>query len=219
MAQQLSLNFPREDVYQSKNFIPHSGVVDVYRSLLEVKKQLTDKSSVEGKFILIFGPKGSGKTHLVKSIFSDFSLKSGKFQVLDFDAGEGQFWDGDRLVSTQKFIDIYQSLKSAPGLFLVLTRGPLLRTEIDPHIYSRLMAGDMYELSYPAEEELLPVLKSIFERYDLRLEDKDLIKIIQQVPAVPECFTAVCEELNRMLLGGEKFKPSLLKAILSKEVY
>ena len=180
------------------------------------KKVFNTEEFKDGKIILIFGPAGSGKTHLITGLFLNDGLDIPP-TVLDFDVTEGKFYEGSKEVTTERFIALYQALKLNPGVLFVLTRGPLIRDEIDPHVYSRLVSGEICEISYPSESELLPVLRCILERYGMRLEEKELIKIINQVPAVPECFTSICKELEAVLASGVKFKPAMIKSILSKD--
>jgi len=216
MATQLSFVFPKSDKFLLDNFIPHSGVIDTFNSLIEQRKILTAKDCKEGKLILVFGPAGSGKTHLIRSLFLNIS-KSLPLTILDYDVEEAKFYEDSSEISTERFIALYQALKLKPSALFVLTRGPLIRDEIDPHVYSRLVSGEICEITYPPETELQAVLKCILERHGMRLEDKDLVKIVNQVPAVPECFTLICKELEGILASGEKFRPSLLKSILSRD--
>lgn len=215
MPTQLSLDFPKSEKFLMENFIPHSGVVETFNLLQDFKNNFVTQNNKEGNIVLIFGPEGSGKTHLVNALFVG-SEKDIDVSIFDFEVSSGKFYENDQEISLESFVATFQSLKLKEKLLLVLTRGPLIRDEIDPHIYSRLVSGQICEINYPPEVELLPVLKCILERHGMRLEDKELSKIINQVPAVPECFTSVCQELEQILASGEKFRPSLLKSILSK---
>ncbi len=216
MATQLSLNFPKGEGLLLENFIPHTGVIDAFNLLAELKSAFAENSFKEGKMVLVFGPAGSGKSHLVHGLFSQNPGEI-PLTVLDYDVTKGEFYLGSESLSTERFIALYQELKIKPSILFVLTRGPLIRDEIDPHIYSRLVSGEICEISYPSESELLPVLKCILEGHGMRLEEKELIKIINQVPAVPECFTSICRELEAALASGDRFKPSIIKNILSKD--
>lgn len=215
MATQLSLEFPKSDKYLLENFIPHSGVVETFNLLQDLKSKFVTNKKNEGNIVLIFGPEGSGKTHIANALFAN-SAETMDVSIFDFEVSSGKFYENNQEITIERFVATFQSLKLKEKLLLVLTRGPLIRDEIDPHIYSRLVSGQICEINYPPEEELLPVLKCILERHGMRLEDKELSKIINQVPAVPECFTSVCEELEQILVSGEKYRPSLLKSILSK---
>lgn len=216
MATQLQLGFPKDNRFLLDNFIPHSGVIETFNVLLELKKSLVKEETKEGKLILVFGPAGSGKSHLITGMFLN-GLESFSLKVLEYDAEEAKFYEESKEISVERFISLYQALKLKPSALFVLTRGPLIRDEIDPHVYSRLVSGEICEINYPPETELHAVLECILERHGMRLEGKDLLKIINQVPAVPECFTSVCRELEEILASGEKFRPSLLKSILSRD--
>lgn len=186
-------------------FVEHSGVSSEYRRAIAL---LESKPENEGLILYVYGPKGSGKSHFIKA------LQARVHESTSFIVYRLGTLDGSIENDITKLISDYQEAKSQGGI--VVFEADLDPSSIsnNPHLRSRLLAGEIFSLTYPQEEELRPVLKSLLERYHLRLKEDQLEKILQSVPAIPEYFELVSKSLTRLIGTNGKFKGSVLKEVL-----
>lgn len=182
-SRQVSLPLNSQRRYGLEYLVTHSGIVEAQQALNQALSSfLTDSSSFY--FIYIFGPEGSGKTHLA-AVFQEraSSLGIASEQIAVYEDLFRNEQCSEEIVG--QFVADYQRLKASGGIFLTTAAVPPRILPTDSHVISRCLSGMVVELQYPALSELRPVVISLLERENLRLSDKQITDILRLLPGNP----------------------------------
>ena len=196
--EQLVLPLQVSNPHSLEYFVPHSGVAEALALLHHgLNSVCVDPSSF--RLCALFGPKGVGKSHLLRAFHSEAlrcGLPTEKLVIFDStELEEGCALGGADWAS--HFIDRYERLRGDGGLLLLASRLAPEELSDNPHLRSRFLAGSKSLLQLPREEELLPVLKSLFERRNLRVSDFSLEYLINRLPSDPLSFDAIVAKIDR----------------------
>ena len=199
---QLNFQLLPQNPHALDYFVTHSGVVDVVQALEEgIAKALERPETFQ--FFFIHGPLGTGKTHLL-SAFSALAISSGvpPERVVAIDITD-EIWDSvsreDGWVSN--FVSEYERLKRVGGLMLLASRQQPLEASENPHVQSRLLAGNVFHLSYPREEEFRPLIESLLERNNLKLSEYSLNYLLKRLPLDPLSFANIFASIGDISLA------------------
>lgn len=202
-SKHLALPLSPADPYSARYLVPHSGLQEGLERLSLAKQRVVDDPT-QFCIATLQGPTGSGKTHLVRALFSDSDSWSG----VDWTRGG---------IETAEFISCYDARRREGGILTVELRRPPHELTDDPHILSRLAAGELIELSYPSEEELQPLLQSLLERRNLTLKQAQLDYLIRRLPKSPLSFDSIFATLDDLSLAENKpVKRSLIRQAMEK---
>lgn len=209
---QLVLPLHVRDPQSLDYFVPHSGVAEAL-GLLQQSLEVVSTDTSAFRMVVLFGPRGVGKSHLLNA-FRDAAVQAGlpaaRLVCIDGpELEEGCAQGGTTWAS--RFIDRYERLRSEGGLLLLASRQAPEELSEDPHLRSRFLAGAKSMLQLPREEELVPVLKSLFERRNLRVSDYSLEYLINRLPSDPLSFDAIVAKIDRF--SWEKGLPARQGAI------
>jgi len=205
--QQIPLQLLPANPYGLKYFVAHSGVAEAF-AILEhaVAKVLDDSSFFQA--VYIFGPAGSGKTHLVNAFKSELLEKGypeSKLLTISLDdhlLENGQVDD----TKVPGMVSEFEAKRSAGGcIFLHCSKSPQEIT-VNPHLLSRLLFGAVVEIRLPTEEELEPILRSLLERHNLCLSERTLNYVLARLPLNPLNFDSIFAQINEVSL--ERNKPA-----------
>lgn len=202
------LSLGHSDPLSLNYFVCHSGVAEAFSVLDRFVDDVREDPS-SSRIAFLWGPEGSGKTHLARG-FAGRAIESGiehaKLDCCEWDensAGSGGEWQSvDR--GPAEFISRFETIKRTGGLFFVTSRNSPDRASKDPHIQSRLLSGAVLKLSFPRDDELRPVLVSLLARHNLRLSDSTLNYLLERLPANPLCFDSVFAKISDLSYAERK---------------
>lgn len=194
------LHFPLlpEQPFSLEYFVPHSGVT----SAVEAFENVLQKALLEpalGHIIFLFGPKGVGKTHLAcgfKLKFNQSGVPTERISVVELD--DSPLGDDDWI---RGFIACYETLRREGGVLIVNSRRAPDEVSENPHLKSRLLAGSILQLSYPQEEEIMPLVNSIADRKNLTLSDSAIAYLARRLPADLLSFEDILARINAVSLS------------------
>jgi chromosomal replication initiation ATPase DnaA len=221
MVSQIPFHFTPFRKYDSEYFIVHSGVYEAHEMFSRIHARLVQDSDVF-EMIYLHGPSGSGKKHLAcgfrRVLLSDdipavVLIYSEDGELLEYNEDE------EVPLSIERFIHIYQNMKSSGGLCAVLSGRVHEKNEINPHLASRFFSGNVVRLDYPQEEELYPVLVSLLERYHLRLPESRIRQIIGMVPGLPVYFEEISSKINDLIQERGRLTSSMLKEVILSDQF
>jgi chromosomal replication initiation ATPase DnaA len=203
---QLRIPLAISDPYSLDYFIPHSGVSVAYQGVSDLISKLASGERTWSTCYL-YGPKGSGKTHLARGMLALALAQGVSAENLALEDISSVFslehQEQQRLVS--RFIDLYEGLRSRGGLLLIL--GVWHPAEVEnPHLSSRLLAGSVFPLSYPREDELEPLIFSLMERRNLRISSRSIRYLLRRLPRDPLSFDDIFARVDE--LSFQQGKPA-----------
>lgn len=200
MESQLGLPLvPREP--QSLDYlVPHLGIVEAVESL-EAAVEAVSNSPGEFRSLYLHGPAGCGKTHVAQAYVAEAKRRGvAEQQLRVFDWEQNSLDDDDLRV----LISEYERLKREGGLLLLVSRAAPDLLSGNDHALSRLRAGQVIKLGYPTEEELTPLLRSLSERKNLNLSDRNLEYLVRRLPLNPLSFEAIFASIDEFSLAQGK---------------
>lgn len=212
MPQHLSFSLVPKDPFSLRYFVVHSGVALAYAELEQACTQLIKDPSLFRLFY-IHGPRGSGKTHLAygfESFMLEQSFPRTHIQVYDL-----QPLPDSSLVS--EIVAEYERIKRDGGLLVITSQSDPHDITKNPHLQSRLLAGNIAALGSPTEDELKPLLLSLLERRNLILNEKSLEYLLRRLPVDPLSFDNIFARLDELsLTEGRSPGPKMLRELISK---
>ncbi len=194
-ARQLSLGLAPQNPYSLASFVPHTGVSLAFEMVRRRIEELV--IDPEHFRILVFhGPEGSGKTHLLHAA-GEFALSKGlaasSMYAVEFEQSEC-LEEEEAADWATHFVASYDRLKRDGGLLLSSTATSPTEMK-NPHVRSRLLAGDVVKLTYPQESELPPLLLSLLERRNLKLPESSLRYLVKRLPLSPLSFANIFDKI------------------------
>jgi len=198
LISQIPLKLEVFEPHSLRYLVPHSGVADALPIFERCLADLENDSNVF-RSIFLYGPQGSGKTHLTRG-YQELALTRGIQSVSVFDT--------DLLVTPEtvrSFIDATEQARNSGGLIIAEGRElPTERGDLTPHITSRLLAGYSVRIGYPMEEELKPLLLSILERRSLRLPEHSVQHLLKLLPTNPLSMERIIRAIDELALSEQR---------------
>jgi chromosomal replication initiation ATPase DnaA len=191
---QQNFDLAASDWLAPKYFIVHSGV----QSALEQLQRPADIG------FLLDGPRGSGKSHFLGYIANIYPDRFVTFDWMICATIEGQGADEE----IRRFIAAFEDRKKGgPEIILV---EPLS----SPHVKSRLSHLTNISITLPRDEELLPLVSSILERRNIRLEKRKLERLVARLPANPLSLAEILTKIDAEVSSkGSSILPNLHRYI------
>ena len=179
VTKQQSLDLTTSDWLSPDYFVVHSGVASAI-------DQLRSQSEVG---FLLRGPAGSGKSHLLAYLGHVYPDRFIYFDWSNCDI----MGDPARDEEIRRFIAAFEDRKK--GGLEILVIDPI----DSPHIQSRLSHFSEIAIALPQDDELFPLVESILDRRNIRIEKRKLDRLINRLPANPlslaEILTKIDDEL------------------------
>lgn len=209
MTVQLGLDLQNLDPLSPRYLVIHSGIIKALETVRVAIGQTELNPELFFCFSLI-GEKGSGKTHLLRTLKAE-SQKSEKVNFEEFDFSS----EDEQKISA--YISAYERAKTSGGIVIVaIDTTPDQLT--NPHLRSRVLAGQTLTLEKPKESELREILTSLLERGNFNLSEKALSYIISRVPASPLSFAVISDKLQEVFREqGKTAKLSVVKDLLNSK--
>lgn len=199
--------------YGATFFVPHSGVgqaLGVFQQELEAARE----DEAHFSLIYLWGKRGTGKTHLL-SIFEDELWRSTSVSYVVLDDCDAQWRESDDS-GVGRFIDSYQRLKSSGGMMILTANGLPEEVTDNPHLQSRLLAGQVLQIGNPTSQEQWPIVKSLLERQNIRLSPELLDYFLSLLPMNPLSCAEICERVNMLALSkSEKLNKRTIRQAVS----
>lgn len=221
-------------------FVSHSGVAlaeqELLSALVELAGQLGDRSVIDqagpegsgvgAQFLgyKLVGPEGVGKTHLLNLIGREAESRGIRFSQVDGLLGVGEF------------VARYEAAKKEGGLFVFACRPEDVAEDnkaldspystesnqhfglSNPHLRSRLNTLVSLRMTYPLEEELLPVFESLAERFNFKIPQSGIDYLLKRLPLKPLSFNNILAKLDDFCLAeGKKAGRGALRDLLQEK--
>jgi len=205
-AKQIPFNLKPLKPLGREYFVRHSGV-DYAASVFErsLKQFLENPTSFH--FHYVFGPSGCGKTHFLASCREEvlaLGVAEPSIVVFDLDDSIDEVSSIENSEFIAGFTGSYNRLKSSGGLMIVASRLAPVKEELNPHVGSRILSGQVLELSYPLDSELRPLLLSLSERHNLRLTEYSLNYLLRRLPRNPLSFYNIFASISQLSLAENR---------------
>lgn len=165
---QMALDFPHYADYSAANFLEMKGNVDAFVAI----KQFPQK---EGEVLVIYGPKGCGKTHLL-NIWNDrkgdMVIDGDKLDEVPFNLRKVAIDDLQNANKKQQenLFYLFNHIVSTGGSLLVSSDTPVAQMDLMPEIQSRLLTAPQIEIKQPEEQGLQMLLVKWAHERQLHLE-------------------------------------------------
>jgi chromosomal replication initiation ATPase DnaA len=170
-------------------------MADAIDVLEKVVSDLQEDSSGY-RSVFIYGPAGSGKTHLL-SIYQNRLQEMG-IQVSSFNAKNLVTSD-----AVSAFVSTVEQYKQSSGV--VFIEGESLTAlgtdSLAAHVNSRLLGGYAVKVCQPMESELKPLVLALLERRGLRLGENSIDQLIKKLPANAMTFSNIIQGIDEVSLG------------------
>lgn len=206
-ARQLTLSFSHPSFFSLRYLIPHSGILGAIQ-VIEDAVQSVVRDPAAFRLVVLQGPSGSGKSHLIGAYLgwaAELGVERSALRYL-------QLHD-DREETSSYFISEYERLRSAGGVLLVELPDSVGR--FNPHIESRLQAGVRCALAYPEEVELRPLVESLLERHHLVLPEGSLEYLLVRLPLNPLSLESIIAAISKNSFATNKSpKRGLIRGVL-----
>ena len=202
-SKQVPLPIQTRDPYSERFLIRHSGNIAAFTELeshLEMHRQSPETFSC----LYLFGPAGSGKTHLAE-VFREkarSSVPQVPFEL--FEVPEGVDADHDDESWAAPIVSTYERMKSGGGILIFLSRVAPGDATSNPHVSSRLLAGRVLELGFPQESEFRAVIDSLIERHNMKLSDYSVDYMLRRLPRKPLSFDSIFARISEFSLAESK---------------
>ena len=216
--EQLSFLLAPLDPYSLHYFVPHTGVEEACNIVEAAIGELSGDNEAF-RLVYIYGPPGSGKTHLVRGYREkarNAGIAAERFFSWEFSLADEEQKEGR--LSISEFVAGFERVRSSGGLVLITGHKTPGDELVNPHLLSRLLTGLCVKLSYPREEELRPLLLSLLERRNMRLSDHTLDYLLRRLPLDPLSFDNIFARLSGASYSfGRPANLSLVREVLHND--
>jgi DnaA-homolog protein len=213
-AKQLAFNLLPVQPYALDYFIPHSGVAEAVSILM---KSIDFLQQNQGGFFFAFlhGARGVGKTHLSRAII-DLAKEQGIIaETLNLSEIKTELEFSEE--QTRKIIDLYEQIRASGGLCIFTSECSSEELSKDPHINSRILAGMVCHMHYPKEVEIPAIIRSLAERHNLKLSEKNLEYILKRAKSSPLSFVAILDRISELSFSENRpANSSVVRQVVSE---
>ena len=210
-GKQMLLHLSPQNPYALSYFVRHSGVAEGAAALERAVEQLVADPQAFS-MIVLFGPHGSGKRHLTEG-YIDYGIGLGaakeKIATVAFEKNPD-----DQTI--ERFVSDYERLRSAGGVIICRMAEHPEMLSSNPHLRSRLLAGQMFKTGLPDESEIGPIVKSLAEKHNLNLSEKSISLIIEYLPRDTLSFETILAKISELCFAhGKSAKISVVRDAVS----
>lgn len=217
---QLIFRLEPKEPYSLQYFVAHSGVTQAI-AVCEQAIASAMENQEAFSFVYLYGPEGSGKTHLVQGMVEAAERRGlGKEKVSFYDLSSCNFSSevAGEDSSISQFVSDYEGQKQRGGVFFVLARQAPQDLATNPHLLSRLLSGVVIQVHYPREDEIEALVASLLERKNLKLSRKTLSYLFRRLPRDPLSFVNILGKISEFsLVHKEGAKLSVVKRVMSED--
>ncbi len=218
---QLPLELPPTEPYALSYFVSHSGVIDAVTAFEQATQQVKQDPKLF-QLICLCGPRGTGKSHLLEGFrlraTTELGIAADRCFVFEFGGNAGaEQPSAEELIPW--FVSTYERLKHEGGLLLASVDESLLDAErANPHLRSRLRSGHLIRVDYPSEGEYKPLLRSLLERRNLSLSERDLDYLLERLPRDTLSFDQIFGKISQFsLMASKPARRGVIREVLEGE--
>jgi len=216
MNDQLVLKFPTKKIYLKEDYYVSESNKEAYELINSWPKWIK-------KTVNIFGPTGSGKTHLSSILKTKTSTIEVEGKSLDdevffkFKTKEALIIDNlDENVSENLLFSLWNAAIHDNKYLLVNSINPIIKYEFKlPDLRSRVSSSLMIGLNLPNDELISVILAKNFSDRQINVEKKHIDFIIKRIDRSYEKISRFISTLDKYSLKkGSPFTLKLIKEVL-----
>ena len=216
MTDQLILKFPRDNVYLKEDFYVSSGNQEAYEFINSWPKWIK-------RIVNIFGPPGSGKTHLASILKSKTSTLKIESDALDdkiffeFKTKEALIIENlNEKVSENLLFSLWNFALQDNKYFLITSTKPISTYKFKlPDLKSRASSSLMIGINLPSDDLISVILAKNFSDKQIKIEKKHIDYIIKRIDRSYEKISQFISILDKYSLKkSNPFNLKLIKEVL-----
>lgn len=239
MTQQLPLRFELRDDYRLDTFVPGSNGALCSRLRGLASNTLGSAARTQGDMLWLYGPVGTGKTHLLQATVAQLASDGVDVAYLpaeQIDASDGvavlegseryavliiddiDCWVGDAAVE-QELVRRYQERRQAGShLLMSAQRAPLDYEMAFADWASRARGAEVFRLLELADDDKLQVLGARARRLGLELTAAPGTYLLRHGPRSLPAMLAVLDRVDKLAMAEQrKLTVPLLKKVLQAD--
>ena len=216
---QLVFKFPFKTKYFEQDFYVSSNNFSAYQ-LIE------SWPNWPGKWLNIFGPMGSGKTHLskilekkIKRVMIIDETKINNKVIQNLNSFDCLIIDGfSNKIEENLLYSILNQTKQLNNFMLINSKSPLKKFEFKlPDLRSRINSFNFIGIDLPTDDLLKVIISKSFSDKQINLNPKITEYIIKNVERSYEKMFKFLSDLDKMSLSsGKSININLIKKVLNK---
>ncbi len=216
MSDQLILKFPNQKAYRKEDFYVSPSNQDAYDFINSWPKWIK-------RIVNIFGPSGSGKSHLV----SLFKNKTTYLQInpeeleektiMEFKTKEALIIENlDEKISEKLLFSLWNMALQDNKYFLITSRKPMNSYKFKlKDLVSRINSSIIIGIKLPSDELISVILAKNFSDKQIKVEKKHIEYIIKRIDRSYEKISQFILTLDKYSLKkGSPFSLKLIKEVL-----
>ena len=217
MNDQLRFKFPSSQAYLKEDFYVSSSNDNAYKLVESWPKWIK-------RTVNIFGPKGSGKTHLV-SIFKNktpvVEVESSKLTdkiFFKFKLKEALVIENlDEKISENLLFSLFNFALQDNKYFLITSEKPINKYNFKlPDLKSRINSSTIIGINLPSDELISVILSKNFSDKQISIEKKHIDYIIKRIDRSYEKISQFISTIDKYSLKkGSPFSLKLIKEVLN----
>jgi len=216
MTDQLIFKFPTDNVYLKEDYYVSKSNKEAYDYVVSWPKWIR-------KIVNIFGPKGSGKTHLASILKKKTStLEIGADSLNDkiffeFKTKEALIIENlDEKVSEKILFSIWNTAVQDNKYILITSKKPINKLKFNlPDLKSRADSAFAIGLSLPEDDLISVIIAKSFSDKQIKIEKKHIDYIIKRIDRSYEKISQFILTLDKYSLKkGNPFSLKLIKEVL-----
>ena len=200
--EQMALGFPSRSDFSFQNFLPMASNKD---ALLAVR----NFPSNEGDVLVIYGPSGVGKTHILHMWAEqngDRYLKADELREVPFSVRKVAIDNLEKasLKEQENMFYLFNHILSERGAMLVATDIPVADLDLMPELRSRLLTAPQIEIKLPDENSLQMLLIKWAADKQIQLEPNVVKYMLGQCDRSSNALQGMIEKLDRLSLEQKR---------------
>ena len=216
MSDQLILKFPNKNAYKKEDFYVSPSNQEAYDFINSWPKWVK-------RIINVFGPSGSGKSHLasiLKNKTTCLQINSnelGEKTIVEFKTKEALIIENlDEHVSEKLLFSIWNIALQDNKYFLITSRKPMNTYKFKlKDLISRINSSIIIGIKLPSDELLSVILAKNFSDKQIKVEKKHIEYIIKRIDRSYEKISQFILTLDKYSLKkGSPFSLKLIKEVL-----
>ncbi len=216
MSDQLILKFPSQNAYKKEDFYVSSSNQEAYNFINSWPKWVK-------RIINIFGPPGSGKSHLASLLKNKTtclqinSSELGEKTITDFKTKEALIIENlDEYIPEKLLFSIWNIALQDNKYFLITSRKPMNSYKFQLRdLMSRINSSIIIGIKLPSDELLSVILAKNFSDKQIKVEKKHIEYIIKRIDRSYEKISQFILTLDKYSLKkGSPFSLKLIKEVL-----
>ena len=217
MTDQLLLKFPSKQAYLKEDFYVSSSNNEAFKLIESWPKWIK-------KTVNIFGPQGSGKTHLI-------SMLKNKTSTIDVDSNQvtDQIFFEFKLkevliienlkenISENLLYTLYNAAQQDNKYFVLTSREPINKFNFKSmDLKSRVNSTTIIGIDLPSDELISVILSKSFSDKQIKVEKKHIDYIIKRIDRSYEKISQFISTIDKYSLKkGSPFSLKLIKEVLN----